>query len=64
MGTPPHRYLSERRLQHAKGLLSSGNLSIGAIGEICRFSSQSSFTRAFTQAVGASPARFRRSRSA
>lgn len=64
MGTPPHRYLSERRLQHAKVLLSSGNLSIGAIAEICRFSSQSSFTRAFTQAVGASPARFRRSRSA
>ena len=60
-GLPPHRYLSERRLQHAKALLCSPQQSISAIALACQFSSQASFTRAFTRAVGVPPAKFRQS---
>lgn len=58
-GSPPHRYLSDRRLQLAKSLLSSQIHPISEIALICRFSSQTSFTRAFSRVVGVSPARYR-----
>jgi AraC family transcriptional regulator len=59
MGVPPHRYLSELRLERAKTLLALRVTSIAEIAAICCFSSQSNFTRAFRRATGETPLTFR-----
>ena len=59
MGVPPHRYVSQRRLESAKAMIATGRVSLSEIALHCRFSSQSSFTRAFRRAVGMTPAEYR-----
>ena len=59
MGVPPHRYVSRRRLESAKAMIATGGASLGEIALDCRFSSQSSFTRAFRRATGMTPAEYR-----
>jgi AraC family transcriptional regulator len=59
MGVPPHRYVSRRRLESAKAMIATGRASLGEIALDCRFSSQSSFTRAFRRATGMTPAEYR-----
>lgn len=61
MGTPPHRYVSGRRLERAKRLLSEDRLPLSQIALECRFSSQASFSRSFLRATGTTPGAFRRS---
>jgi AraC family transcriptional regulator len=61
-GQSPHRWLVERRLEKAMGLLELSPLSLREIAASCGFSSQSHFTRAFRQATGASPGAWRRDR--
>jgi AraC family transcriptional regulator len=60
IGVPPHRYVSQRRLEWAKSLIAAGSTSIAEAAFMCRFSSQSSFTRAFRRATGMTPAEYRR----
>ena len=60
MGAPPHRYVSRRRLETARAMIATGRTSLSQIAYDCRFSSQSSFTRAFRRAVGMTPAEYRR----
>jgi AraC family transcriptional regulator len=60
MGVPPHRYVSQRRLESAKDMIATGRASLGEIAHGSRFSSQSSFTRAFRRATGTTPAEYRR----
>jgi AraC family transcriptional regulator len=60
MGMPPHRYVSERRLERAKATIAAGRASLSEIALDCQFSSQSSFTRAFRRATGVTPAEYRR----
>jgi AraC family transcriptional regulator len=60
MGVPPHRYVSQRRLENAKDMIATGRASLGEIAHESRFSSQSSFTRAFRRATGTTPAEYRR----
>jgi AraC family transcriptional regulator len=60
MGAPPHRYVSQRRLESAKAMIATGRASLCEIALDCRFSSQSSFTRAFRRATGMTPAEYRR----
>jgi AraC family transcriptional regulator len=60
MGVPPHRYVSQRRLEAAKALIATGKPSLSEIAFNCQFSSQSSFTRAFRRATGMTPAEYRR----
>jgi AraC family transcriptional regulator len=60
VGMPPHRYVSQRRLERAKAMIATGGTSIAQIALMCRFSSQSSFTRAFRRATGVTPAEYRR----
>lgn len=60
VGVPPHRYVSQRRLDHAKTAVSAGHESLERIAIDCRFSSQSSFTRAFRRATGMTPGEYRR----
>jgi AraC family transcriptional regulator len=59
-GVPPHRYVSQRRLESAKAMIATGRTSLSEIAHGCRFSSQSSFTRAFRRATGMTPAEYRR----
>jgi AraC family transcriptional regulator len=60
MGVPPHRYVSRRRLESAKDVIATGRASLAEIALDSRFSSQSSFTRAFRRATGMTPAEYRR----
>ena len=57
---PPHRYVNQRRIESAKELMATGQTSLSEIAFNCRFSSQSSFTRAFKRATGITPAECRR----
>jgi hypothetical protein len=59
-GVPPHRYVSRRRLETARAMIATGRASLSEIALECRFSSQSSFTRAFRRATGMTPAEYRR----
>jgi AraC family transcriptional regulator len=60
MGVPPHRYVSRRRLESAKAMIATGRAPLSQIALDTRFSSQSSFTRAFRRATGMTPAEYRR----
>jgi AraC-like DNA-binding protein len=61
-GQPPHRWLVERRVETAQGLLLTSQMSIHEIAIACGFADQSALTRVFTRIVGASPAAWRRIR--
>jgi transcriptional regulator GlxA family with amidase domain len=61
-GRPPHRWLLERRVETAQGLLLNPAMSLHDIAIACGFTDQSAYTRAFTRLVGTSPAAWRRLR--
>ena len=58
-GSSPQRYVRQRRLEKAKEFLVDGDTSLADIAFTCNFSSQSSFTRAFTRAFGIAPGKYR-----
>ncbi|MDE1994499.1 MAG: helix-turn-helix transcriptional regulator, partial [Rhizobiaceae bacterium] len=60
-GLPPHRWFNAKRLDTAKDLLLNSSLSLAEVALASGFSDQSHLTRAFTRAVGSSPASWRRS---
>jgi AraC family transcriptional regulator len=60
-GLSPHRYVLQRRLDHAKGLLATRTLSIAEVALTCGFSSQAHFSSSFKQATGVSPSLYARS---
>lgn len=64
LGTPPHRWQMQRRLQRAGEMLEQTDDSISTIASRCGFSDQSHLTRMFRIAMGASPAAWRRQRRA
>jgi AhpD family alkylhydroperoxidase len=59
-GQAPHRWLLERRVEHAKRLLVTSALPIAEIASACGFADQSHFTRIFSQIVGSGPGAWRR----
>ena len=59
VGQPPHRYVSARRLERAKALLTRGDRPLVDIALSLGFSGQANFTRAFRQATGQAPGRYR-----
>jgi AraC family transcriptional regulator len=61
VGTSPHRFVIERRIQHARQLLRDGDRSIAEIACAAGFSSQSHFTTNFHRVTGMTPGQFRRS---
>jgi len=60
IGRSPHQYVSERRLEHAKALLARDDRPLVEIALALNFSCQANFTRAFLQATGQTPGRYRR----
>ena len=60
VGRSPHRYVSVRRLEHAKALLARDDRPLADIALALNFSCQANFTRAFAQATGQTPGRYRR----
>lgn len=58
-GAPPHQFLINLRLDHAKELLSTSTYSIAKIAEYCGFSDVSHFTNMFRSREGLSPGAFR-----
>lgn len=61
LGMPPHRYHSNRRIEHAKRLLAQPAPSVTEIGRIVGYGETSSFTTAFHKATGITPTAYRRS---
>lgn len=57
VGVPPHRYLVERRLDHAAGLLRAG-MPAAAAGRAVGFASASHFSTAFRRRFGVPPSKF------
>ncbi len=57
LGTSPHRYLTMRRLDRARGLIRNG-LPLADAALACGFADQSHMTRQFKRAYGVSPGRF------
>ena len=53
-------YYRTRRLEAAKLLLSEGKLSVGEIADLLHYASIYTFSRAFKEAFGASPAQYRK----
>jgi AraC family transcriptional regulator len=60
-GIPPHRYLTERRIERAKSLLAQRKLSVTEIALHVGFIETSSFTAAFRKCTGETPTDYRRS---
>jgi len=60
-GEPPHRYVTHRRIERSKILLTATSLSMAEIAHQTGFSSQSHFTAQFRKAVGMTPREFRAS---
>lgn len=59
IGEPPHRYITQRRIDRAKMLLSVTKLSAAEIAYQVGFSNQSHFTAQFRKSVGMTPKQFR-----
>ena len=62
-GISPINYLLEKRIEEAKYLLKTTNLSVNEIGRIVGFSSQSYFAQSFKRALGKTPLEFRKNKS-
>lgn len=62
VGTPPHLYLIQRRLQRAQELIAETDLSLALIALKSGFSDQSHFSRRFVMLFGVTPRSFRRSK--
>ena len=60
LGTTPHQWLVQRRLDAAKDLIRSCAMPLSNVALSCGFADQSHLTRVFTREVGASPAAWRR----
>jgi AraC family transcriptional regulator len=57
---PPHKWLTERRVDMAKNLMSNSPLSLADIAARCGFADQSAFSRSFKRIYGMSPGTWRR----
>jgi AraC family transcriptional regulator len=60
LGTPPHRYVLERRIERAKTLLRNRTLTVMDVALLTGFKDQGHFGRAFRQVVGMPPSTYRR----
>lgn len=61
LGLSPQQLVQRLRVEEAVRLMTTTNLSLGAISAECGFYDQSSFTRQFTKLLGLTPGAYRRS---
>jgi AraC-like DNA-binding protein len=61
LGQPPHRYLNERRIDRARELLETSDVTITALAHSLGFSSSQHFARVFRQLAGSTPTGYRSS---
>lgn len=61
-GCPPHRYLMQRRLKRAQGLMLATDAPLGQIAIECGLADQSHLNRLFQLHVGETPSAWRRAR--
>src|SRR5687767_1023851 len=59
-GETPGAYLSRRRVERAKDLLTHANLTVTEVCMVVGFASLSSFSRRFRELVGCSPGEYQR----
>jgi AraC-like DNA-binding protein len=59
-GESPHEFITRRRIEHAKMLLASGNLSVTEVCLEVGYSSLGSFSSRFHALVGKSPSQYQR----
>ena len=62
VGTSPHRYLMLTRIERARDLLCTTDLSVSQVGQRVGFASLSHFTMTFRSETGSTPTDFRRTR--
>lgn len=60
LGVSPLRYLTEQRLELAKNMLCSSQMSLVEIAEYCGYNDEFFFARIFKKYVGVAPGRFRK----
>jgi AraC-like DNA-binding protein len=60
-GEPPRAYLSRRRIERAKSLLGSANLTVTEVCVLVGFESLGSFSALFKRLVGQSPSQYQQS---
>lgn len=59
-GKPLHKYITEYRIEVAKGFLVSGKQDVSEIARMCGFNSASYFTKVFRDECGVTPSVYRR----
>jgi AraC family transcriptional regulator len=59
-GVPPHAYIVERRIAHAKYLIETADTPLCEIALACGFANQSHLSRAFRRVAGQTPNSWRR----
>lgn len=63
VGESPHRYVIQRRVERAQGLMLSTEKPLSEIAAECGLADQAHLTRLFRKIVGESPAAWRRARA-
>jgi AraC-like DNA-binding protein len=63
-GVPPHKWQMRARVERAKSLLTTSDVTLAAAAAMAGFSDQAHLTRVFRQIVGATPAAWLRDQSA
>ena len=59
-GQTPNRYVINRKIRYAEGLLKSSYLNVSDIAELCGFSDIYYFSRVFKTETGFSPSEYRK----
>lgn len=58
-GMSPHRYISEKRVDHAKHLLEDHKRPVLNVALVCHFSSHANFCKTFRRVTGMTPGQYR-----
>ena len=57
-GVSPKEYIIQKRIEHAKALLLSGDFSVSEVGILCGYAEPCHFSREFSKRVGVTPSQF------